>query len=324
MLSYFVEKNPELNSQCASSENSFRFCVEAFGRKLKKQYQIERMDMFKFLNFKGSILMNDALNQFWILEDIGEGVSAKVPPKRIYFTRLITLSRRDAIDKFNLKKRKYLGTTSMDAELSLISANQARIKPGSLVIDPFVGTGSFLVTSAYFGAMTLGGDIDIRVLRGREEGKNIVANFEQYELEPYLVDIIRFDNAKNDVIRTQPFFDAIITDPPYGVRAGAKKVGVRNPDVKILREDELPEGWEPHYSQTVPYSVPEVMSDLLDFAARNLVLGGFLVYWFPTTSEYKPDDIPVHPCLIMTSNSTQPIALKWKRHLVTMKKSNSV
>lgn len=70
------------------------------------------------------------------------------------------------IDKFNLKKRKYLGTTSMDAELSLISANQARVKPGSLVIDPFVGTGSFLVTAAHYGALTIGGDIDIRVLKG--------------------------------------------------------------------------------------------------------------------------------------------------------------
>jgi len=278
------------------------------------------MDMFKFLKFQGSIRMLEPSDNFWILEDIGEGASPLVLPKRIYFTRLISLSRREAIDKFNLKKRKYLGTTSMDAELSLISANQARIKPGSIVFDPFVGTGSFLVTSVYFGAITMGGDIDIRVLRGREEGKNILSNFEQYQLEPYLLDLIRFDNAKNDVIRTLPFFDAIITDPPYGVRAGAKKVGVKNPNVKILKDDELPEGWEPHYSQTVPYSVPEVMSDLLDFSARNLVLGGFLVYWFPTTSEYKPDDIPVHPCLELTSNSIQPIALKWKRHLITMKK----
>lgn len=155
-----------------------------------------------------------------------------------------------------------------------------------------------------------------------EKDKNIHTNFTQYKLEPQLIDIIRFDHSKNDVIRTTPMFDAIITDPPYGVRAGAKKVGVKNPDVKILKDEELPEGWEPHYSQTVPYSVPEVMTDLLDFAARNLVMGGFLVYWFPTTSDFKPDDIPVHPCLIMTSISTQPIALKWKRHLITMKKIN--
>ena len=50
----------------------------------------------------------------------------------------------------------------MDSELSLISANQALIKPGFLMYDPFVGTGSFLVAAAYFGAFVLGSDIDGR------------------------------------------------------------------------------------------------------------------------------------------------------------------
>jgi tRNA (guanine10-N2)-methyltransferase len=65
-----------------------------------------------------------------------------------------------------LKKRSYLGTTSFDAELSLVSANMARLKQGALMFDPFAGTGSFLVAAAAFGAVTLGGDIDIRVLKG--------------------------------------------------------------------------------------------------------------------------------------------------------------
>lgn len=83
----------------------------------------------------------------------------------------------------------------MDAELSLLMANQALAASGTLVMDPFVGTGtverrhmlhdvaaillcdwkfgcltfsigSLLCSSAEYGAMVMGGDIDPRVLRG--------------------------------------------------------------------------------------------------------------------------------------------------------------
>jgi hypothetical protein len=37
------------------------------------------------------------------------------------------------IDRFNLKKRNFIGTTSMEAELSLLVANQALARNGSLV-----------------------------------------------------------------------------------------------------------------------------------------------------------------------------------------------
>ena len=35
------------------------------------------------------------------------------------------------------------------------------------MLDPFCGTGSMLVAAACFGATTIGGDIDIRILRGK-------------------------------------------------------------------------------------------------------------------------------------------------------------
>lgn len=39
----------------------------------------------------------------------------------------------------------------MDATLSLLMSNQAMVKRGDLVVDPFVGTGSLLVAAAKFG-----------------------------------------------------------------------------------------------------------------------------------------------------------------------------
>lgn len=70
--------------------------------------------------------------------------------------------QRHLIDRFDLKKRVYIGNTSMEAEMSLLMANQAKASPGKLCYDPFVGTGSMLYTSAYFGARVMGSDIDGR------------------------------------------------------------------------------------------------------------------------------------------------------------------
>lgn len=39
--------------------------------------------------------------------------------------------------------------------MAFLMANQALVKPGKLVYDPFVGTGSILVAAAHFGAMTM-------------------------------------------------------------------------------------------------------------------------------------------------------------------------
>ena len=100
--------------------------------------------------------------------------------------------------------------------------------------------------------------------------------------------------------------------------------------------------YHPHIAQTVPYHVPEVLGDLLDFSARNLVLGAHLVYWLPTTNQYKHEDLPStnpleitwfpivqlwfmsffleHPCLQLISNSEQVINSKFRRRLITMRK----
>ena len=43
-------------------------------------------------------------------------------------------------------------------------ANMAQCRPGKLAFDPYVGTGSILVACSHAGAMTYGGDIDVRVI----------------------------------------------------------------------------------------------------------------------------------------------------------------
>ena len=90
----------------------------------------------------------------------------------------------------------------------------------------------------YLGAQCFGGEIDSRVLHGLSVGRlnkqsplygsylssqkvaNIWSNFDQYAL-PY-PEIFKMDIMVGG-LRPSNQFDAIVTDPPYGYRASARK-----------------------------------------------------------------------------------------------------
>lgn len=61
----------------------------------------------------------------------------------------------------------------MDPQLSLLMANQALVKDGDIVLDPFVGSGSLLVAAAQFGGYVFGTDIDYLMLHGRTRPSRI-------------------------------------------------------------------------------------------------------------------------------------------------------
>jgi tRNA (guanine10-N2)-methyltransferase len=231
---------------------SFKFSVTAFGSTIVAKKSLDMINSFSFLGFDGDIDMTNPQFQFNILVDFGSERSkfmkvGTFEAEKMYLGKLVTSGSRDLVNRYNLKKRNYLGTTSMDAELSLIMANQALAGPGKLVYDPFVGTGSFLVTCSHFGAYTLGSDIDGRQIRGKGKS-SIKSNVAQYDLGDRVLDTLTFDICHNPW-RIDNWLDAIVTDrklmfatvmvcigqhsnpltlplpAPYGVRAGAKKLG---------------------------------------------------------------------------------------------------
>lgn len=115
----------------------------------------------------------------------------------------------------------------MDAELALITANITLAAPGKLFYDPFVGSGSFPVAAAHFGALAFGSDIDGRSIRGKGK-RSLLANFVQYGLTNQFGDTFVAD-LTNSPLRTTRLFDGIVCDPPYGVREGLKVLGSRDP-----------------------------------------------------------------------------------------------
>lgn len=56
------------------------------------------------------------------------------------------------------------------------------------------------------------------------------------------------------------------------------------------------------------YELDEVLVDLLVFAAKNLRIGGRLVFWLPTTDSFQLTDIPTHPCLTLLAWGEQRLA----------------
>ncbi|XP_055390933.1 tRNA (guanine(10)-N2)-methyltransferase homolog isoform X9 [Bubalus kerabau] len=313
-----------------------------------------RLPALEFLPFEGKVNLKKPQHVFSILEDYGLDPN-HIPenPHNIYFGRWIADGQRELIESYSVKKRHFIGNTSMDAGLSFIMANHGKVKKNDIVFDPFVGTGGLLIASAHFGAYVYGTDIDYNTVHGlgkasrknqkwRGPDENIRANLRQYGLEKYYLDVLVSDASK-PCWRKGTYFDAIITDrncllayqlepkchlelwdqilkkkvsAPYGIRESTRRTG---------SQKEIPKGIEKcpesHVPVSLSYHLSDMFFDLLNFSAETLVLGGRLVYWLPVyTPEYTEEMVPWHPCLKLISNCEQKLSSHTSRRLITMEK----
>lgn len=299
---------------------SFSFTIDSFQGSLPSAQKTALMESFAYLPLTGPIVMKNPAIQLWILEEYSLGSAS---PKRVAMGRLIAHSGRRTVDKYDLKKRRYISTTSMDSELALITANLALAGPGKLCYDPFTGTGSFPIACAHFGATVLGSDIDGRSIRGKR-GRNVVANFEQYNLLPRYLDGFVSD-LTNTPLRPSRYLDALVCDPPYGVREGLKVLGSARTDLQAKQPVILSDGVAAHLKPDyIPpkraYSFEAMMDDILDFGYAMLVDGGRLAMWMPTAND---EDIalaiPTHPGLELVAVCVQQFN-KWARRLLTYRR----
>ena len=114
----------------------FRFTVDSFRGARTPEDQRTLIESFSYLDFQGPIRMKEADASFKIFEDY----DSKAPePKYLFLGRQVAVSGRQAKTTYDLKKRHYISTTSMDAELALVTANIALAAPGKLFFDPFTG-----------------------------------------------------------------------------------------------------------------------------------------------------------------------------------------
>jgi len=305
---------------------SFRIQVETFCKNISTAEKIERIEELSYLDFEGPVRLNNPDHSFHLIEYYGLDQN-KVPdtPYRVFFGRWICDGQRQIIHKLSLKKRKFIGNTSMDAELSLIMANQANVRPNSLVLDPFVGSGSLLVAAAYFGGYVCGTDINYLTLHGKSKPSRcnekrraadecVAANLAQYGLGSQYLDVIVADSAL-PLWKHQPLFDAIITDPPYGIREATERIGSLK--MNVIKEEYL----QNHIPSRKEYNLQELCTDLLRYSAVQLVLGGRLVYWLPVyNSDFVDSNVPAHACFKLISICKQDLTAHSSRCLITMVK----
>ncbi|KAF5695473.1 hypothetical protein FDENT_344 [Fusarium denticulatum] len=160
---------------------SFKFDVDPYQGTRSAKKRIELINSFRFLGWTGPVKMTNPDNLFTIFEMWPyNSVPLNIQdPTTMYLARHVGNSSRELLVKFDLKKRGYISTTSMDSELALVTANLALAAPGKLYYDPFVGTGSFPIACAHFGALAFGSDIDGRSIRGEGGNKSLKGNFDQ-------------------------------------------------------------------------------------------------------------------------------------------------
>ncbi|KAM3549060.1 hypothetical protein MY1884_008909 [Beauveria asiatica] len=303
--------------------SSFKFVFDSYQGSRSKPSQLSVINNFRFLPFEGHIIMKNPDEIFTILElwpwnSVPMGVEH---PNYYHLGRFIANSARDVVLKFDLKKRQYISTTSMDSELALITANIALAAPGKILYDPFVGTGSFPIACAHFGAMSWGSDIDGRSIRGEGNGKSLKGNFGQYHIESLLGDVFAAD-VTNSPIRRRRVWDGIVCDPPYGVREGLRVLGLKDPEkTPWLVERGLKHGMEFDFvPPKKPYSFMAILDDILVLAVETLIDNARLSFWMPTANEEDQQiPAPTHPSLEIVANCVQ-VFNKWSRRLITYRR----
>lgn len=149
---------------------TFAVRVKGIGKKVSLSEQVSKMDALEdVLPFHGKVNLTCPDAEFYIIEDYLDRVDGQSPaiPSAMYFGRLVCHGQRSLIDRYSLKKRKFIGNTSMDPTLAMVMANLACSTHGHLTCDPFVGTGSLLVAAAHFGSHVIGGDINYNILHAQ-------------------------------------------------------------------------------------------------------------------------------------------------------------
>ncbi len=76
---------------CIGPNQSYKFVVEAFGRRYHIKEQLEIMKRFSHLPFQGKVSLESPQHVLWIIEDYGEMVAKDALPRKVYFARQVKL-----------------------------------------------------------------------------------------------------------------------------------------------------------------------------------------------------------------------------------------
>ncbi|ENN96640.1 putative RNA methylase [Methanocaldococcus villosus KIN24-T80] len=228
------------------SYNYENFSLEGFLRDIERSLEIKINGSYAVRILK--LHKDKSINSQLLEREIGAIIKRKTGAKvnltnpenlirvvilkdRIFIGNLIKMRDKKYFYENRPHLRKYFHPGSILPKLARAMVNLARVREGDIVLDPFCGTGGFLIEAGLIGAKLLGCDIDWRMARGS------LINLEDYNLLDKVIKIECLD-AKyvKDFLKRNNIekVDAIITDPPYGISTAKK--GEIEEIIKILPE----------------------------------------------------------------------------------------
>ena len=214
--------------------------------------------------------------------DGGKDAATAHAPSTLFLGRRLAEGAAAHLSRLALSERSYLGRTTLPPDVAYLMAVQARVTPGSVVCDPFCGTGSTLMSCAVLGATTAGIEADEQVLHGTVNGQpGIVLNFREAGLEPP-ARMVLGDMAEvgDQLCEELERVDAIVTDPPYGLMEGRgalyRPLSTRLTELLILSCRHLRIGGRLVFLLPIPASVDEASSGFATGGGRRLPTAAWL------------------------------------------------
>ncbi len=113
------------------------------------------------------------------------------------------------------RKKPYFHPSAMNAKLARCMINLAHAQTDTVILDPFVGTGSTIIEATLIGCRAIGIDIIHKMANGA------LKNIRHFGLNPYGVVLA---DAR---ILPLTKIDCLVTDPPYGKSATTMKSGTK-------------------------------------------------------------------------------------------------
>ncbi len=123
--------------------------------------------------------------------------------KLIFGIKLAEIIPKPFVER-RARKKPFFHPSAMNAKLARCMLNLAHAKAGTIVLDPFVGTGSTIIEATLIGCNAVGIDIQHKMANGA------LKNVRHFKLTPY--GIILADARKLPITK----IDCLVTDPPYG------------------------------------------------------------------------------------------------------------
>lgn len=212
-----------------------------------KRFKSE-IDTIKIERSVGSLILSSTENIKVNLDNPDSLIRFVIYENTVYLSiRRYKLNKKHFED-FRPHKRPFFYPGSMSPKLARCMVNLSRVKEGELLLDPFCGTGGFLIEGGLVGAKLVGSDINWKMKNGT------AINLDYCGITDY-----RTFNLDVRELEMYQQADAVVTDPPYGISTSTGDIKgdeIFNEFFKAIKDNMTDDAYlcmaSPHYVDLNP------------------------------------------------------------------------